>query len=268
MADGPTPSDAAAWPDQGANATGLAEGSSADTPAQRHIEALLAERYREGFEEGLAQGAQLALAQLPGAQAPGGSESGTVVDAELSAVLQAVGRAVLDLRGSDAAEARFEPLKRLALHLAVELVRTELTLSPQAIEALVQRCVQALGVQGESVVVELHPDDLHGLQAMVEGQAIAAEHARAALQGVQWRADEKLARGSVRARSEESAVEDLIENRLAGLVRDLRIEAQRWQADQTRLQAQIDAALLQPQDGIADPTAPHPVDGEGERGDD
>ena len=215
-----------------------AEGSGDDRPpTSRHIEGLLAERYREGFEEGLAQGAQLALAQLPAAQVDEPPDEG------LSSLLQSVGRAVLDLRGAESAESRFEPLKRLALHLAVELVRTELHVCPQAIDELVRRCVQALGQQEEPVVVELHPLDLERLRSLLEpseGQAAPMPMATA-LGGVQWRADEGLTRGSVRARSEQSMVEDLIENRLSGLVRDLRVQAQRWQEDQTRLQQQVDA---------------------------
>ena len=220
---------------------GAGSGHESDAPAgpdqampaatHRPFEALLADRYREGFEEGLAQGAQLALAQLPAAHEPLASGAATPPDTQLQALLQSVGHAVLELRGAEAAQARFEPLKRLALHLAVELVRVELSVSPQAIDTLVRRCVQALGEQDEVVVVELHPMDLERLQGLVEPMATT-------LAGVQWRANEGLSRGSVRARSEQSMVEDLIENRLAGLVRDLRIQAERWQQEQSDLQVQ------------------------------
>lgn len=207
------------------------------------VQQALALRYREGFEDGLAQGAQMATGLAspssldPSADGLGDGHAGAALDlaagGELPGLLQAVGRALTDLRGPEAAADRFEPLKRLALHLATELVRTELSVSPRIVDVLVRRCVQALDAQGADVVVELHPLDLQQLRTLQD----RSDGIDQALQGVQWREDASLARGSVRARSDHSAVEDLIEQRLAGMVQDLRIDAQRWQREQEALVA-------------------------------
>ena len=67
------------------------------------------------------------------------------------------------------------PLKRLALHLAEQLVLGELSQSPQAIERLVQRCVEELGSRQARVQVELHPDDLALLQPWLDRPAAEAK---------------------------------------------------------------------------------------------
>ena len=199
---------------------------------------LLSARYREGFEEGLAQGAALGRnAELEESAATARAQG--EADALLAEVAQAVRTASA---GPDAAQ-RFEPLKRLALHLASELVRQELALQPGLVERLVERCVRFLQPEGRPVVVELNPQDLSLLrsQGLLErmAQAVQAQALASSDVGVlNWREDAKLSRGSVRARCEESTVEDLIEHRLASLMRELQVDTARWQADEERLQAQ------------------------------
>jgi hypothetical protein len=46
----------------------------------------------------------------------------------------------------------FEPVKRLALHISEQLVLAELTISGQAIERLVQRCLDEIDLHGQSAV--------------------------------------------------------------------------------------------------------------------
>ena len=62
----------------------------------------------------------------------------------------------------------FEPLKRLSLHLAEQLVRAELQLSGQAIHNLIQECIQQLDHAVEPVNVSVNPEDLQRLNAMGE----------------------------------------------------------------------------------------------------
>jgi hypothetical protein len=67
----------------------------------------------------------------------------------------------------DTPDKLYEPIKRLALHLAEQLVLAELTVSPQAIERLVRRCVDELAPQRLApITVELNAADLAVLQAM------------------------------------------------------------------------------------------------------
>jgi flagellar biosynthesis/type III secretory pathway protein FliH len=112
----------------------------------------------------------------------------------------------------------FEPLKRLSLHLAEQLVRAELKLSGQAIHGLVQSCIAQLEHPVPPVQVSLNPDDLKQLQAM--GEAVTAH--------LQLEPDAHLRPGSVRVRVQDSVVQDLIENRLAPLARRLLPEPEAW----------------------------------------
>lgn len=116
-------------------------------------------------------------------------------------------------------EALHEPLKRLALHLAEQLVLAELTISPQAIERLVRRCVDELAPQRLApITVELNPADL----------AVLLPH------GTDWpwqlQANDALLPGSVRASASDAVVSDLIEHRLESLARSLLLETERSSA--------------------------------------
>jgi hypothetical protein len=152
-------------------------------------------------------------------------------------------RALSPLLLPDNAAARFEPLKRLALHLAMELVRTELSVSPRAVEHLVRSSVQALQAGDQApVVVELNPRDLTAMKDLMAGPAAGSAAEAGLWQRVKWVEDPALPRGSVRARSDVSCVEDLIQQRLASIIQDLRIQASQWQRDEAALQAELTSA--------------------------
>ena len=104
----------------------------------------------------------------------------------------------------------FEPLSRLAIHVASQLVRGELTLSSTAIARLVQGCLDHLEGQipARPPVLRLHPDDLERYMATLGGT----------LDGLEVRADPSLARGDVSIQMNDSAIEDLIQHRLDQLV--------------------------------------------------
>ena len=112
----------------------------------------------------------------------------------------------------------FEPLKRLSLHLAEQLVRAELQLSGQAIHNLIQQCIQQLDHVVEPVHVSVNPEDLQRLTAMGES---VTKH-------MQLEADAQLRPGSVRVRVQDSVVQDLIETRLAPLARRLLTQPEQW----------------------------------------
>ena len=117
----------------------------------------------------------------------------------------------------------FEPLKRLALHLAEQLVSAELNLDGKAIERLVQACVDELSASDKSVIqVELHPNDMAAWEDLRQRNGIKGAA------GLQLQANEALAQGSVRASANHTQVEDLIADRLAGLATELGLNVQRW----------------------------------------
>lgn len=115
----------------------------------------------------------------------------------------------------------YEPMKRLALHLAEQLVLAELTISPQAIERLVRRSVDELAPQRLApIAVELNPADLAVLQPL------GAES--------EWpwhlQANAELMPGSVRVSASDAVVSDLIEHRLASIARSLLLDTDRSSA--------------------------------------
>ena len=106
----------------------------------------------------------------------------------------------------------FAPLKKLAIHLAGELVRGELNLSPEAIDRLVKAALNDVEAYGEeTVTVNLHPIDLEKLQPHWD-----SEFAHLELRG-----DSQLSQGSVIVTMGDTAIEDLLENRLHLLAEDL-----------------------------------------------
>jgi len=152
----------------------------------------------------------------------------------------------------DTPDKLYEPIKRLAMHLAEQLVLAELTISSQAIERLVRRCVDELAPQRLApITVELNPADLAVLQAMPvtspaannlsAGNASENNNTSPKTDGApakpvapQWpwhlQASEDLLPGSVRASASDAVVSDLIEHRLEVLARGLLLDSTRGMA--------------------------------------
>ncbi|MFM8929366.1 MAG: FliH/SctL family protein [Betaproteobacteria bacterium] len=232
-------------------------GSVTSSTWPPELQALLEQRYREGFEEGLAQGAGLG----PADGMPSDADASPDADAhrlhgdghaspsavgpsdhprDVVFLLESLSRALQPLLLPDDAAARFEPLKRLALHLAMELVRQELSVSPKVIDELVRRSVQALQAGEQApLTVELHPQDWALLQQAWDDPASGLPPDTVMRQRVHWVEDPELARGSVRARSDASTVEDLIQHRLASIMQDLRILSMQWQQDEAQIQQSV-----------------------------
>jgi flagellar biosynthesis/type III secretory pathway protein FliH len=140
------------------------------------------------------------------------------------ALVNALQAAIAELQQSP--HTFFEPLKRLALHLAEQLVLAELQLDGAAIDRLVQRCLDELAEHDESLIlVELNPGDLAMLQdlrarsGLMEGAALRLQ------------ASDQLLPGSVRASANNAQVEDLIGDRLSALARGLGVNESRWRAN-------------------------------------
>lgn len=125
----------------------------------------------------------------------------------------------------------FEPLKKLAMHLAEILVRNELQTSEKAIQALIEACIGQLDSLGEPVTVSLNPQDLQLLRA--SGHGLSDQ-----LQLVE---DPNLRPGSVRAAIQDTMVQDLIEQRLEPLARKILADPQAWLQRSTLLHDVVDA---------------------------
>ncbi len=218
-------------------------GIPADEVSQReaqHFEQGLAQGVEQGMaqglEQGLAQGIEQGLAQgLEQGLAEGreqGMKEGLALAEEQARELQALAEQEVTAKNDVMAEVSaklnalledptqfFEPLKRLALHLAEQVVKCELRTSSHAIEQLIQRCLDDLDHPAKvAVVVELNPQDKTRLQA--EGGAF--------IQGMRLDAVHDMKPGSVRVFANDMIVEDLVEHRLEALARTLLIDVDSW----------------------------------------
>ena len=164
----------------------------------------LAKMLDESFQRGIQEGQANLQAQL---------------DAERDKERELIRHLGIELRSiSQDPQRFFEPLKRLSMHLAEQLVRAELQISGQAIQGLIQSCIQQLDHPAQPVKVSLNPQDMKRLQAM--GEAVTTH--------LELEADPKLRPGSVRVRVQDSLVQDLIEHRLESLARRLLPQPEAW----------------------------------------
>lgn len=112
----------------------------------------------------------------------------------------------------------FEPLKRLSLHVAEQLVRGELQISGHVIDNLIKQCLEQFDHPADKAVVTLHPDDVQRLK----------EVEPSVTQGLELESDPLLHVGSVKVRVNDTVVQDLIEHRLEPLVRRLLNQPEAW----------------------------------------
>ena len=186
-----------------------------------HLAALDAAR-EEALEEGRAQGLARGLEQgrLQGLEegfARGLEESRAALAVEYSERQQALDQLFKAVAAATTDSYRlFAPLKRLALHLAEQLVRGELSLSGDAINRLVEHAlIEVERSPGNDLVLMLNPEDLERWKRV----------APASLDSLEVRADTSLSIGSVRVSAGESIIEDLVEHRLHQMAAKLLGEA-------------------------------------------
>ena len=120
---------------------------------------------------------------------------------------------------------QFEPLRKLSLHIAEQLVRGELSTSGEAVERLVKACVADLNGQENGINVSLNPGDLERVQPLLKNNEPP----------LHLQPDMSLRPGSVRVRCNDTVIEDLIDNRLDGLARQLLSEPDPWLKNASRL---------------------------------
>ena len=150
-------------------------------------------------------------------------------------------------------EELYEPMKRLALHVAEQLVLAELTISPQAIERLIRRSVDELAPQRLApITVELNPADLAVLQPH------GAEQGSASKPDWPWhlQANDELMPGSVRASASDAVLSDLIEHRLEALARSLLLDTSRSSAQSAFQPNRLAARMASEQVVDAQPRMP------------
>lgn len=185
----------------------------APTSEQQFTEEYLNKLRSESYDKGVEDSRERFRAEIQ-------AEANTLHACD-QAMVQSLQNALDALKASP--QSFYEPLKRLALHLAEQLVLGELALNGQAIERLVQRCIDDLDSHSESVIlVELNPG------AMTMFATMQARVDQSAGPKIRLQADANLMPGSVRASANDAIVEDLIENRLEDLARDLSIHVPDW----------------------------------------
>ncbi|PUE56584.1 hypothetical protein B9Z36_09805 [Limnohabitans sp. Rim8] len=186
-----------------AMAEGLAKG----------LEQGKAEGQSEGLQQGLEQGKEQGLAD--------GEQAARAAVAEEMAAQRVLFENASTELGALMADPKkfFEPLKRLALHIAEQVVVGELQTSSKAMERLVQRCLDELDhpVHG-AVVLELNPADKARLQ----------EHSADFIKGMRLEAVHDMQPGSVRVFANDTVIEDLVAHRLEGLAHALLVDVPAW----------------------------------------
>jgi len=100
----------------------------------------------------------------------------------------------------------FEPLSKLSVHIAEQLVRGELTIGPVAITRLVQGCLDSIEdrLSTKEPVLKMHPADLEMFLTGFDEKP----------SGVRFVADDGLARGDVSLQMDHSVIDDLLAHRM------------------------------------------------------
>ncbi len=170
--------------------TSLVEAAREEARVAAH-----AEGHQQGFDTGYAQ----ALTELK---------------AEMVAKVAALQSMIDGIKElSTDADALFDPVKKLAVHLAEQLVRGELTQSGQVISRIVENCVREMsGSSEKTLIVHLNPDDLELYKPLAEQFGTT----------ISLRPNSTLQRGSVRVSLDGAVVEDLIERRVQVLSKSLK----------------------------------------------
>ena len=158
----------------------------------------------------------------------------------------------------------FEPLAKLSVHIAEQLVRGELTIGPVAITRLVQGCLDSIEdrLSTNEPVLKMHPTDLEIFLTGFDEKP----------SGVRFVADDGLARGDVSLQMDHSVIDDLLAHRMEQITQYVfgRSEDRDdvlFDADVTNVSA-LDAEVEDVIDGELSDTQPDALDADPELTDD
>jgi flagellar biosynthesis/type III secretory pathway protein FliH len=200
---------------------------------EQGIQQGLEQGIQQGLEKGLEQGREEGREEGKALGLSEGEEQARQAAAEEMAAQRVVfENAAQELHALiDDPKKFFEPLKRLALHVAEQVVLGELQTSSTAIERLVQRCLDELDhpVHG-AVVLELNPADKERLLA--QGSEM--------IKGMRLEAMADMKPGSVRVFANDTVVQDLVEHRLASLAQGLQVDEAAWRDKSPLLKPELD----------------------------
>lgn len=160
------------------------------------LEEIRQQAHAEGFEQGRHEGVQAGQKQVA-AQVQ-----------RLNQILNALAEPLRDVN------ARVEQeLVQLALAVARQVVRREVSIEPAQVIAVVREAIAALPSHAERIQVFLHPDDA----------ALMRDHTAGTESAAAWRIleDPALTRGGCRVTSENSHIDATLESRLAAVVEQL-----------------------------------------------
>ncbi len=193
-----------------AHAQGLDAGRAEGRAAERPL------AHQQGYDEGYAAGIAHAKAESKAVEQKRQQQEHQAKLDQLQALIDNLQQLAYN------PDAMFEPMKKLTVHLAEQLVRGELTQSPQAISRLVDNALRELNVSGDkAVIIHLNPEDLDAYRPTVAsfGDSLIL------------RPDTQLERGSVRVSLDGSVVEDLMQRRVDGLRKSMaQAPAPNWRA--------------------------------------
>ena len=175
----------------GGGTAARAEPEAPQDPAEQHANALRTAR-QSGYQEGYRDG----LVALEGFKQSFASQT----TAQIGTLVRSVGEQ-LDALQQEMAHA----LAMTTAALARQVLRSELTLRPEAVAAVAEQAIAALLPSARHVVLRVHPDD-HALIAAHSADAIAARGARLV-------SDPAIARGGCRIESDIGLVDATIDER-------------------------------------------------------
>ena len=167
-------------------------------------EAEISRAKAQAFAEGQAQGQQEAKQMLEMESESAGAQRSI----ELRDML---GELISDAQSHLIAhQDLFDPLKTLALALAEQIARTELSLSDASLSAFIERSLMEIDpLQVGELVIHVSDDWYERLQQQPELTQVIADYT--------LRRDDSLQPGSVRLAIQDTSIDDLIEHRLAEL---------------------------------------------------
>ena len=190
-------------PSNGSDLERIAELESRLATQLNERDAEISRAKAQAFAEGQAQGQQEAKQMLE----MEGESAGAQRSIELRDML---GELISDAQSHLIAhQDLFDPLKTLALALAEQIARTELSLSDASLSAFIERSLMEIDpLQVGELVIHVSNDWYERLQEPELARVIA---------DYTLRRDDSLQPGSVRLAIQDTSIDDLIEHRLAEL---------------------------------------------------